>query len=220
MTDMIEERLRILRLQGFKPKTILDIGAHIGTWSQMAHGIWPDAQISMIEANHECEKALKKRKIGVVEIALLGDKDQADVEYFASKKKYITGNSIYLEQTSYFDSYEIRTLQMTTLATLAKARKWKAFDLIKIDTQGSERDIVMGGREIIRRAKVVCVETQTLEYNAGAPKTLDIIQLMDELDFQLFDITNIYTLPTGQTAQLDMIFVPKKSKLITRGLLW
>jgi FkbM family methyltransferase len=220
MTDVLEQRLKILRWQGFDPKNILDIGAHIGTLSQLAHSIWPKASIVMVEANHDCEKALRNRKIGDVEIVLLGNKNAPSVKYFSSRKEYITGNSIYLEQTSYFSQYEVRLLPMMTLTKLARVRAWNAFDLIKIDTQGSERDIIFGGKMLIQKAKIVCLETQVLEYNAHAPKTFEMMQLMEKLGFQLFDITNIQTLPTGEMAQLDMIFVPKTSAFIKRGVLW
>ena len=42
-------------------------------------------------------------------------------------------------------------------------------DLVKIDVQGSERDVMQGGMETIRHAKHLIVEMQHMEYNEGAP---------------------------------------------------
>lgn len=208
MIDITEQRLRTLKQLGFEPKKILDIGAYVGNWASMVQTIWPEAKIKMIEPNIDVAPA------GAIQ-ALLGKEMKEEVIYFVTKNEIATGNSIYLEQTSYFDNSEKRKMKMVTLDSL----KLRA-DLIKIDTQGSELDILNGGEETVKEAEFVLLETQNLEYNSGAPKTLELMNKMDDLGFQLFDITQIHHLPTGEMMQVDMLFARKDSKLIKRGKLW
>ena len=155
MIDINEERLKTLKKLGFLPKRVLDIGAFQGAWSKIVRGIWPATKISMIEANIDYEAQLLAKKLGQVVIALLGKEQGEEKIYYASHKEIATGNSIYKEQTWYFEDAEERLMQVETLSHLSGRKKWSVFDLIKIDTQGSELEIVEGGREIIQQAEFV-----------------------------------------------------------------
>ena len=41
--------LRAMKAEGFDPSVIVDVGAHIGTFSALAHHLWPDATIYAFE---------------------------------------------------------------------------------------------------------------------------------------------------------------------------
>ena len=220
MLDITEQRLKALAAQGFKPRTIFDIGAFVGDWSKMAKNIWPTANIVLFEANSDCYETLKTRELGQIENVLLGRNNKNKVKYFSSINEYKTGNSIFLEQTSYFKKSEIRLLKMQKLDSIVKDKKYKNIDFIKIDTQGSELEIIAGGINTIKNAEFVLLETQNLTYNLGAPKTLDVIKRMNNLGFMLFDITQIHHLPTGEMQGVDMMFARNNSKYIKKGLLW
>ena len=100
----------------------------------------------MIEANRKKEDILKKK--GKYLIALLGSKDDETVNYFKCTDENIaSGNSIFEENTSYKFEPEIR--KTITLSTLLKDSN--GFDLIKMDTQGSELSILEGGKEIVEK---------------------------------------------------------------------
>jgi hypothetical protein len=58
------------------------------------------------------------------------------------------------------------------------------FDLVKLDTQGSELDILKGGKNLISRAKVVILEVSLIEYNEGAPTVEETIDYMNEIGFE------------------------------------
>ena len=79
------------------------------------------------------------------------------------------------------------------------------FDLIKIDTQGSEIDIMMGGIELIKRANCVILEVSIIPYNTGAPSYMDVISFMNELRYYpLLQIGRHYL--NNQLIQLDLAF--------------
>lgn len=220
MIDIVEDRLKVLKKQGFDPKCILDIGAFEGVWSQMVHEIWPKAKLFLIEPNDDCMAILQLKNIGDTEITLLGRNQGEDVIYYASKKDITSGNSIFKENTWYFEDCEERKMITETLSSFCLRKNIDKVDLIKIDTQGAELEIILGGEDIIRKAEFILLETQNLEYNAGAPKTLDVMRKMDELGFMLFDITEIHHLLSGEMMQVDMLFARNDSRFIKRGNLW
>lgn len=216
-----EQRLLFWREHGFYPRTILDIGAHRGIWSEEAHQIWPESKIWMFEANEQARQNLEQIKhLGGYEIVLLGEKNKSKVPYYMCTKDNNTGNSIYREQTWYFEECETVELPMTTLARVVKKHQLSEIDLIKIDTQGSELDIVRGGEPIIKQAEVVILEVPILEYNLGAPKITEIITVMAKLGHEVLDIVEMHYLPTQELFQLDLMFAKTTSKLFKRGSLY
>src|ERR1700722_9404046 len=55
------QRLRNLRAAGFAPKKIIDAGAFVGDWSEMAAGIFPEASLLLIEPQPHLAQALAAR---------------------------------------------------------------------------------------------------------------------------------------------------------------
>ena len=62
------------------------------------------------------------------------------------------------------------------------------FDLIKIDTQGSELNILKGSIEIVEKTKFLLLELSVVEYNFNAPTYLQVIKYLEENNFKLIDI--------------------------------
>ncbi len=216
-----EQRLLFWRNKGFSPSTILDIGAHRGTWGEGVHEIWPEAKIWMFEANEQARENLEQvNYLEGFEIVLLGEREKIRVPYYMSTNDYNTGNSIYREQTWYFEDCSVVDLPMTTLTKIVKKHQIKSIDLVKIDTQGSELDIVKGGREIIKHAEVVILEVPILEYNLGAPKMTEVILQMDKLDHSVLDIVEMHYLPSQELFQIDLMFAKKSSDLFKKGNLY
>lgn len=217
--DLLVPRLMTLREHSFYPRTILDIGAYQGDWTSQVQNIWPEANYFMVEANIEQENALASVPNAKYEIALLGDKKKSVVEYFATPAEITSGNSIYQEQTGLFDNAPVKLLSMITLDSLVKKNKIKNIDFIKIDTQGSELDILEGATTVIKQAQFILLETQNLEFNKGAPLLDEVITKMKKWGFRVFDITEIHYLPTGEMIQIDFLFVNKNSRYLKKGLL-
>ena len=79
--------------------------------------------------------------------------------------------------------------------------------------------------ETLRTIDVIVTETSNVEYNKGAPETLEILNFMDRLGFKIFDITETHRKPlrsgedshaggSGVLFQLDFLFVRKTSPLL------
>lgn len=203
------------KLQEFNlsPKTILDIGANVGEFANASRVLWPDAKVTMVEANKNCEEPIKAF-LNEYYIEVLGSEEGKDVDFFmTSENPTGTGNSIYKEVSTHYadDKLIIDKRKMKTLANLFGDR---TFDLIKMDTQGSELDIICGGEELVKRAKWVIIEVSMAQYNEGAPLYEAVMNKMLELDFPgtLLLEKHIYPrndhpyLKQGQVIQQDIIF--------------
>jgi len=163
MSDAHLPRLQLLKNLGFNPRTILDLGAYQGKWTEMAHQLWPNANIFMVEANEDQRETLTQTAGAIgFEMALLGSETGKKALYYVADYEFPTGNSIYKEQTHFFDNYEIRNLPIVTLDSLVERRKLRNIDFIKIDTQGSELDIIKGGKKQFPKRNLSFLRHKTL----------------------------------------------------------
>ena len=182
-------RLNEVKKLGIDPVTILDIGAHIGEFYGWAKYEWPNSVIWMIESNEIHESTLKNLTSGKNDeylIAALGDKEREVTFYTRGDKPHTEGNSYYKE-ANYWDIPHLVLESKRKLQRLDDLfTDDTKFELIKIDTQGSELDILRGGKNLVSRASVVILEVSYIEYNLGAPLSDEVIEYMTEIGFDKY----------------------------------
>ena len=206
--------LNLLKLKhelGFEPRTILDVGAQVGDFYRECKETWPDSQIMMIEATQECEPYLKETG-GNYLIAVLSDTKKVVNFYKTKVADTNTGNSMYKELTSAYSDDNLIVEKRTTY-TLDELYDGytTTFDLVKLDTQGSEIDILNGGSHMIKNTTAIIVEVSHVEYNENAPLVDEVKEYMESIGF-------VYNMEIGQTysnefnglIQRDLVFVNKE----------
>ena len=205
----IHEYLLYLSNSGFVPNSILDIGANVGDFSVFCKQIWQSSYILMIEGNENCEEDLIRTNIPY-KIALLGNENKT-VNFFINKNNLkCTGCSYYKEVTRHYEDPIIVEKNLIRLDDLVDG----VFDIIKIDTQGSELDILKGGLNIVKKSKYIILEIPIIEYNQGSPSYDDILNYMKSIGFSSNEIIENHIWPdndfnnfkTGDIFQVDIIF--------------
>jgi hypothetical protein len=81
-------------------------------------------------------------------------------------------------------------------------------DLMKIDTQGSEIDILKGAINLIRHLKVLILECPIVKYNQGAPDIQEYLDYVIKLGLVPFQVVEIHML-NDVFVQIDIAFVSK-----------
>ena len=193
----------------FEPKSILDIGANVGQFYNEIKNIFPNSYYYLIEGSESCEVVLETFNVDY-SICLLSDTEKEVDFYIRKNEPRCTGNSIYRENTSFYDDDQIivEKKQTKTLSNLLNNQK---FDLIKIDVQGSEIDIINGGLDIIKEAKGILMEVSLMEYNQNSPTKEFVYKYMDNLGFKPVElIGNINHPLTYELIQQDILFLNKK----------
>ena len=196
---------------GISPNAILDIGAHTGQFHSWAKKVWPDAGIFMIEANPLHESTLDRLAMMNGDnylMAALGDEEREVTFYTRSDKPHTEGNSYYKE-ANYWDIPQLVQESKVKLQKLDNVFEDEAvFELIKIDTQGSELDILKGGKNLYKKASVIIMEVSYIEYNKGAPSSEDVLSFMEEAGFeQKMSIGEHYD--GDEIVQKDLVFINK-----------
>ena len=204
-------RLQEIRNMGINPTSILDVGAHTGQFYGWAKGVWPNSVIWMIEANHLHKGALSNLTRGKNDeylIAALGDEEREVTFYTRSDKPHTEGNSYY-EEVNYWDIQHLVQKNKITLQRLDDLfTDDTTFEVIKLDTQGSELDVLRGGENLCKKASVIILEVTYVEYNKGAPTAEEVINFMKEFGFeQKMSIGEHYS--DDKIIQKDLVFVNK-----------
>lgn len=212
----VENGLNTLRSLNWRPKGILDIGAHRGHWTQMARHFFPDSFVLMIEAQPMLQPVLSEMvasqpdKIALRPV-LLGPERRDSVDFFQMDGASTSGSSLYEEQTAFGRS--IIKLPMLPLDDVLAEFPDRSFQLMKIDVQGAELDVLKGATSTLPGIEVIMAELSLVEYNKGAPLFADIVTSLNDLGFPMFDIYALPRHPSGALIQVDAFFIRQDSPL-------
>lgn len=191
----------------FHPYTILDIGANIGQFHSLAKSYFPDSYVFSIEASDDCESELKK----ITDQYYIGllTKDQSVYNFYSRKDTGTgTGNSIYRELTSWYDDTNVKIVEKQGVRLDDLFTDESVFNLIKIDTQGSELDIMSGGVNLCSKATGILLEVSLTAYNENSPLIDEVHSFMNEFGYDAKEILDVGRHPqTGEIIQHDILYI-------------
>tara|TARA_R110000868_G_scaffold106987_2_gene292941 strand:+ start:285 stop:1112 length:828 start_codon:yes stop_codon:yes gene_type:complete len=219
----------LLRLKnaGFNPEVVFDIGVSNGEFFYSCQQVFTDAKYFLFEARKKSQTEISETLVNVdVKYKLFFDTLLGGTNREVDFHEIDAGSSIYKEATK-FAKTNVKK-QMVTLKNLIantpmleKATEKDVPRFLKIDTQGSELQILAGMEEYIEKFEVVQLEVALLEYNLGAPLVADVMQYMDRTGFALYDIGPFYRRETDFAIfHMDFVFVAKRSKLRDKKAFW
>lgn len=207
MANPLCEVLFRLKQAGMKIDTVYDIGAHKGSWSFEVKQALPDAKFHLFEANKRWADDLIKTGFPF-SITCLSNPGRDVVEFFNGEN---TGASYYKENTSFYAEQTSVCILCETLDNAARRLDLPPPDLVKLDTQGSELDILSGARIVWDHASLIQTEVPIISYNAGAPDMGDYLEFFRLRDFFPIGILSSMMLE-GVLVQMDVLFMRREAK--------
>ena len=170
--------------QGVEINSVLDVGAAHGHFSGYLTRFYPNAEIVAVECNPRDSYFLARHHDWEVHYKCLGI-EPCQKTFYVDKNSVIGGgSSFYKENTEYFSDAIEETMDITTLDHEFPDR---AFDFIKIDTQGSELDIMKGGKNVIARANWLLLELSFQPYNKDAPLIDEVLDYTRSWGWKMYD---------------------------------
>ena len=185
---------------------IYDIGAFRGEWTyKLNKDCLKNKNFYLFEANIENEKYLKKYNHKYF-IETLSDKKKR-VKFYSIAG---TGDSYFLEQSNiYKKNIKPRIIITSTLDSIKKKYNLPYPDFLKIDTQGSEIDILKGGKETLKKCKIILLECPIISYNKGAPNLNEYVNYLNLIGFLPFEVGEIHHI-NNVFVQIDIFFLKKE----------
>lgn len=208
---LYEHRLNfnILNLmnKGLKIDVIYDIGAFRGEWSNFLNRTsLKNKNFYLFEANEENEKYLEKLNFKYF-FGILSDANK-EVNFYS---RVSTGDSYLVEQTNlYKENIKSVVKKTITLDEIVKKKNLPLPDFLKIDTQGSELDILKGSQKSISKCSLIYLECPIIEYNLGAPNLNDYIKYLNSINFVPYDLCEVHKID-NILIQIDILFIKKST---------
>lgn len=199
--------IRRLQNHGIEINVVYDIGAYKGLWtSALSKQLKKKTRFFMFEPNEEHNASLSGVGFPFFNV-LLSDKSQAK-QFFSLEG---SGDSYYPEFTDDILQPVVKEINSITLDSLVFSPDYPLPmpDLIKIDTQGSELDILYGATEVLKSASVIIMECPIVKYNQGAPDIQDYLNFVFKNGWVPIAVTEFHVL-RDVFVQIDIAFVSEK----------
>ncbi len=190
--------VRILDLLPFEPKTILDIGANRGDWTERFVSLLGiSADFYLVEPIEKLAGALEERFQGLrnVKVSRLALTNRCGAQ------------TINVATSDDFSSLEefgpaladrrvgVQRQEEVPVATLDEYRNTIGLgrvDLIKIDVQGHELKVLAGGKKTLENARAILVEWNIVNLYGSDATFIKVHQALEEHDFSLVGIPYQY----------------------------
>lgn len=199
--------LKKIQHENIEINSIYDVGAYKGNWTRTASEILgKDKTFFLFEPNTEHNLLLAKTGYPYFNV-LLSDREKT-IDFYSSAGQ---GDSYFPENNPIHLDGPKRKMQSKTLDQVVAGAEIEMAppDLLKIDTQGSEIDILNGATATIKDTKLIILECPIVKYNLGAPDIQQYIYYMASIDFIPWSVVEIHFM-LNVFVQLDIAFMSKK----------
>ncbi|MCE5341259.1 MAG: FkbM family methyltransferase [Planctomycetaceae bacterium] len=196
-------------------KTILDIGANVGQFAFRMHKILPHAKIYPFEPLQDCYKKLcSKTKNNTKFLCFnyaLGSEQGRQLIYhneFSDSSSLLPMEQLHVDAFPFTKNVKQEYIEIRTLDSVAETLELNKNILIKMDVQGFEDKVILGGEKTISLAKILIVETSFEPLYKGQILFNGMYELLTSKGFTFKGCEDILYHPkTGRILQCNSIFV-------------
>jgi FkbM family methyltransferase len=197
-----------LRIQGWQPAVVIDVGAQVGT-----EDLWqafPDARHLMIEPVEENREALdavaSRLKDAEVIIAAVESVSGEALLNVSPNSRY---SSIVSAEKS-AGRTDLRKVPQLSVDDLCRQRALAGPYLLKVDVDGRELHVLRGATETL--SQTGCAIVETVMFDTGPNYFYAVADFMKQRGFVIHDIVNPFYRPNDFALwQVDTVFVPSDS---------
>lgn len=183
---------------------VLDIGAHQGAFSELVLSRWPAAEVYAFEPIPEMAEyltGLARRYPGLTHVPVaLGAEEANGVEFnvhssSASSSLLAVDSAygrLYPDQARTIGSIRVNVRRMDDWAAESAVGSVRPIDLVKIDVQGYEDRVIMGGEATLRRARYLVTEAALYPSYAGGVMLDELCATLRGVGFELIWGFNVF----------------------------
>lgn len=203
----ITNLLHDLRNKGMSFENVYDIGACNGSWTRLVRQTLIDSKFYLFEANSHYLSDLIITGHSFF-INVLSNEGREFVDFYPGCN---TGDSYYKETTTWYDGKTPVRMPCTTLDKLIEEKNLPIPNLLKIDTQGSELDILSASKKLLGKTELILCEMPIIEYNSGAPNISEYLNFFRDHDYVPVELIETHR-AEGIVFQLDFAFMLRSAK--------
>jgi FkbM family methyltransferase len=193
------------KIRGLGIKSVVDVGASDGSWSLLCREFFPHAEYLLIEAQMPHLDGLRKVKLKNkgIDFTMKAASDRSGRVYFDDHDLW---GGVASHEPFQGGCTEV---EATTIDYEAGTRGLTGPFIVKLDTHGHEREILEGGREILKQTKLLIIETYNFKINQEGKRFYEICLHLKELGFMPADIVDLLYRDKDKILwQMDTFFLP------------
>lgn len=213
-----DSAIRMKMMGHFNIDTLLDIGANTGQYAFKMRTVGYQNKIISFEPLKSAFEGLKVAALNdhnwLVNNYALGDEDTtstiniANNSYSSSILNMLPAHLSSAPESKYVATEEIEIKTIDSIFSTFCTKEESV--MMKIDTQGYEKNVLEGATESLDKIKIIQLEMSIAPLYENEMTYLEMIEYLDNKGYQLFNLENGFTdVTTGQLRQMDGIFVQK-----------
>lgn len=213
--DKVSLALEYKWLSDYNFRTIIDIGANEGQFSDKIRTLFPNALIYAFEPLPEAFSRLQKNfdtdtRLRAFNIALGESEGEIrfyENQYSQSSSALEPGEGL-AKNFSFAKEVKEINVQVDTLDRVLQSEKTELPLLVKVDVQGYEDHVLKGGIRTLKEASVILCEVSFVELYKGQKLFSDIFEFLNQLGFNYAgSLEQIRSVETNRVLQADAIFI-------------
>ena len=173
-------------------RTVIDIGANVGEFTAVFAELFPDARIYAFEPLLDCFEQLRKvakqyqGRVKVFNIALGTQEGSFEFQRssWAPASSFREMSNLHKKNYPHSARSETVKVNVKTLDDVFKNIDLNKNIFIKVDVQGFEDEVIKGGLEVVKQAKVLVVECSLQSTYEGEPMFDGIYNLLRSIGFE------------------------------------
>lgn len=180
-------------------KVIFDVGANVGDWSLIASKIAPHSPIYAFEPHPKIFEVLQKkvqnRHVQCFPFAISNEEKEVTLFVWGDGRDIEKSglNGLYyrpvLKKLLKKNCFEI-PVEAITISQFCKTHNISRIHLLKIDTEGSEADVIVGAREMLEKKAIDMVQFEYGgTYKDSKVQLVDLFHEFTSLGYEIFRIT-------------------------------
>jgi FkbM family methyltransferase len=207
--------LKRSRQRGVTARTIIDIGAAEGKWTEEARMVWREGHFVLFEPLRERAPLLDAMAAQYANTHIVkagAGREKATIDFFVTGD--LDGSGVADNGTN----AEKRRVSITTVdAEIARLGLQGPY-LLKLDTHGYEVPIFEGATRVLQETELIVVECYGFQIAPGSLLFWEMCQYLDGKGFRLVDLVDVYSRPADNAFwQCDAFFIPKNHPLFTNN---
>ena len=208
------EVLTGLARRGYRPRRIVDGGAHVGDFARMARSVFADATIDLIEPQAACQAALRDLANSMPGCTLhpvaIG---RAPGTLAMACDPAAPSTGAHIQPATGAHSGAVEPVTVTTLDAILAGIGREDRVLLKLDLQGWELEALHGADAALAAIEVILIEV-SFYAQAYEPPVAGLIAFLSDHGFVLHDIASLMGRQRDDRAhQADFLFVRAGSEL-------
>lgn len=190
---------------------VVDIGANHGLFSAGVLAVAPQARITAVEPHPAARAQLTERfgplpNVEILDVAVAATSGTATF-HLAIKDELSSLRAVSPERLGddYWGWAPAGELKVRTV-TLDELVGDRTVDVLKVDVQGAERDVLLGGEATLARARSVLLEMTFFPQYEGDATFNDLHAEMARRGFSLVNVSPTHTTPDGTAIFIDACY--------------